>query len=529
MAQAERRLLICGDLPPESLSLLAGQARVEIWNGACEAELAKAIGLYHGLVCGREMPVTREVIEAGRELRVIACMGQGARLVDIEAATRQGVVVVSSAGSPVSAAEYALGLLLGLARRVPQAHESLRNGRWERNRFVGIQVRRRTLGLIGLGQVGAALAKRARGFEMHVIACDPFVSPEYARNLSVELLGLDELLAASDFVSVHVPLTLQTAGLLGRRELAIMRQAAQLVNTSSSGVLDYRAAYEALEAGHLGGLATDSLPDDEETASLLVRHSRVIATPRLSVWTREAQRTAAMEVATDVLDVLNGRPAKLAINTPAIPREAFASLAPYVLLAEHLGRMLSQLSEGCWRQTEVVVQGELAQGDTAPLVSAAAFGILQKALPDRANLANALLLAKSRGMSLIERKDTSPPDRFASLIVLRSPAPCFVDEVAGTVVEGRPCVVRLGRYWVNIFPTGGQLFLSRSQDKPGIMGRVGTLLGREGITFSSLHLSRRGPEGEALMAMRLDSTVPTSLVPDLLQAAGAIDGRLLRF
>ena len=529
MVLGDNRVLVCGAVPAEAVSLLAKQVTVDELSGDCCSSLAEVVGPYHGLVVAEDACLTAEVLRSARELRVIGCIGQAIERVDVEAATGQGVVVLSSPGSTASAAEYAVGLLLALARRIPQAYESLRGNRWERSRFVGVQVRRRTLGLIGLGQTGSEVARRARGLEMRVLARDPFVSPDYARSLSVDLVNLDDLLQSSDFVSLHVPLTSQTAGLIGKRELGLMRKGAHIINTSAPEVVDYEAALTALDEGYLCGLATDILPENVDVAGRLLSHPRVVVTPRLSAWTSENQTATAVDVAGDTLNVLAGRPAKLSVNTVVVAQEAFASLGPYVLLAEHLGRLLSQISEGCWRQTEVAFQGEVAQGDTAPLLSAAAAGILKEALPERANLANALLLARSRGMSIVERKDQATPEKYANLVTLKSPAPHFVEDVAGTVIEGRPCVVRLGRYWVSIFPTGGYLFLSRSLDRPGIMGRVGSLLGQAGIRFSSLQLGRRGPEGQALMVMRLEDPVPPALMPELLEAAGAVDGRLVVF
>ena len=529
MGVGDSRVLICGLVPAEAVELLCRQTRVEATMECSSRALAQVVGPFQGLVAGEEASVDEDVLEAAKELRVIACTGQSIERIDVEAATRKGVVVVSTTGSAASAAEYTMAALLALARRIPQADASLRRERWERNRFVGVQVRRRTLGLIGLGRVGREVARRARGFEMRVVACDPFLSPQYAQSLSVELLDLDDLLAASDFVSLHVPRTAQTARLIGHHELGRLRPGAHLINCSAEGVLDYEAVLAALEGGSLGGVALDTMPHDHELAERLLSHDRVIVTPHLSSWTAESQRDVALEVIGDTLSVLAGHPAKCAVNTLAITQEEFASLVPYVALAEQLGHLLSQLSEGCWQQVEVLFQGEVAQGETTPLVSAAACGILKKALPDRANLANSLLLAKSRGMSIREQKDPAAPGKYANLLTLRSPAPHFVDEVAGTVIEGRPCVVRLGRYWVNLSPTGGYLFLSRSADRPGILGRVGTLLGEAGIGFSSLQLGRRGPEGHALMALRLDDPVPASLMPSLLEAASAIDGRLVRF
>lgn len=523
------RVLVADPIAPEGIDLLRRGAEVDVRPKLTRPELLEAVGAYAGLVVRSETKVTAEVIEAGRRLQVIGRAGVGVDNIDVDAATRRGIVVVNApTGNTIAAAEHALALLMAIARRVPQAHAAVTDGRWDRLRFIGNELRGKTLGLIGLGRIGAEVARRARGLEMQVVAFDPYVPQEHAKGLGVRLVPLDLLLGAADFISLHVPLSDNTKGLIGRRELALCKPTAYLINAARGGLVDEEALAEALANDRLAGAALDVFANEPPRESPLLRNEKVIVTPHVGALTREAQISVALDVAEQVLAVLHGRPARYAVNMPITQPEALGNLLPYLDLAERMGRLGGQLVCGQLGGIEITYWGEIGAQDTRPLRAAVIKGLLERITEEPVNLVNAHLVARSRGLRVVEQSNAGDLESYANLINVRFLADGTGEELAGTVIRREPHVVRVGPYWLDLVPAEGWYLFCYHRDTPGIIGRIGTVLGEADINISSMQMARQRPRGEALVIVGLDDEVPAAVQERLVAETGLSGFRVVR-
>jgi D-3-phosphoglycerate dehydrogenase / 2-oxoglutarate reductase len=510
------RILVAEPIAREGVERLRAKHEVDEAVGKSPDELASLLPGYDALVVRSQVKVDARMIEAGRRLAVIGRAGVGVDNVDLDAATRAGIVVVNApTGNTIAAAEHTLGLLYALARRIPAADASVRRGEWKRSAFTGVELRGRTLGIVGMGKIGQAIAARARAMEMAVVVADPYLSAEQAALHGAELVDLPTLLTRADAVTVHVPLTRATRGLLGSAEIARMKPGAFLLNVARGGIVDEAAAAGALRDGHLGGAAFDVYEAEPPPADSPLRDApNTVLTPHLGASTEEAQVAVAEEVADQILDVLDGRSARYAVNAPLLSPETARAIAPYVPLAELLGRFFAQFVRGT-RTLTLEVAGELGAHDGAPLVAAALRGLLESTTTERVNLVNATLVARARGLTVVERR-TPDADPFAALLTLSGTADGRTATVGGTVAHGEPRIVRLDEYWVDMAPAESML-ITRHHDRPGTMGRIGIILGEADVNISAMHLARSGPRADALMILALDDDVP----PDVVEAIRA--------
>ncbi|MCD5413350.1 MAG: phosphoglycerate dehydrogenase, partial [Dehalococcoidia bacterium] len=402
------KILITEPLAEEGINILSAHAEVDIRLGLKPEELRNIIGDYEALVVRSETRVTAEVIEAGKRLQAIGRAGVGVDNIDLDVATSRGVVVVNAPESNIlSAAEHTIALMTALARNVPQAHAHLKSGKWERKRFMGVEVRNKKLGIIGLGRVGSEVAKRAKGMEMHPVAYDPMVSLDYARILGVELVSLERLLKESDFITLHIPLTAATRGLIGDGELRLVKPAVRLINTARGGIIDEEALLEAIEEGRVAGAAIDVFTKEPATQSILLKSDKIIVTPHLGASTLEAQAGVAVDIAEQVTDILQGRPAKYAVNMPLISAEILPFLTPFMNVASLVGRLLAQLAEGQLSIITIRYEGEIADHGTDALKAAVIGGLLESTTDERVNLVNANVIARRRGLRVIEQRSTA--------------------------------------------------------------------------------------------------------------------------
>jgi D-3-phosphoglycerate dehydrogenase len=443
--------------------------------------------------------------------------------IDLAAATEAGIVVVNApTGNTIAATEHTLALLLALARKVPSADASLRRGEWKRSLFTGHELRGKTLGIIGLGKIGMALADRARGMEMDVIGHDPFVSEEAAGRHGVRLVPLPWLLSRSDAVTVHVPLTRTTRGLIGAAEIATMKPGAMVVNVARGGVIDEVALANALTEGRLAGAAIDVFTQEPPKDSPLLGAPNTILTPHLGASTAEAQTRVAIEAAEQVLQVLAGRSAQYAVNAPLLTPETAQALAPYLPLARTLGQFYSQFASDKSDIT-LEVAGELAQYDSSVLVAAALSGLLEHSTEEvRVNIVNAPALARARGIEMVEHKVPGAAAPYASMLTLTGST-----SVGGTIVSNEARFVRLGDYPVDIGPAQHML-VTRHSDKPGTMGTVGRILGDADVNISAMHLGRTRPRDDALMVLALDDPVPPEVAERIRSEEAVRDLWLIR-
>ncbi|MFL7793782.1 MAG: phosphoglycerate dehydrogenase [Anaerolineae bacterium] len=497
------KVLVSDSLAQDGLDILKASLDVDVNTGLSEDELVGIIGEYDALVVRSGTKVTARVIEATKHMQIIGRAGVGVDNIDVEAATQRGILVVNAPdGNSIAAAEHAIALMFALARNVPQAHASLSAGRWERKKFMGVEVTGKTLGVVGMGRIGQHVARRARGLEMRVVAYDPYVATDLAEQMGVEMCELDELLAQADFVTVHVPKAPSTIGLIGEREMALMKPTARLINCARGGIVDEEALLKALDAGQLAEAAldvfsTEPLPSD----SLLLGHPKLVVTPHLGASTQEAQIAVASDVALQVVEVLAGRPAAHPVNAPMIPPETQAQLLPFCDLAEKLGRAARQLTEKHIDQVHFTYAGNLADMDTGllrALLIKGLFGITDPPI----TLVNASLVAREHGLKVVEEK-TEAADPFADLITISFEEDGEERAVSGTIMRGESFIVRIDQYWMDIVMEGYQL-LAFHRDRPGLIGEVGQVTGRHDINIAFMGVGRLEPRGEALMALTLD-------------------------
>jgi len=510
------KVLVADPLAPEGMESLKAKTDVDVKLGLKPEELKSIIGDYDAIIVRSETQVTADVIKCGTKLQIIARAGVGLDNVDVNAATRQGVMVVNApTGNTVAAAEYAIALMLALARNIPQAHAQLKAGKWNRKEYVGVELRNKTLGLIGLGNVGSNVAMRTKGFEMRLIGYDPFASQEYASTIGVTLVPLEQLYRESDFITLHLPLTPQTKGMIGEKELAMMKKSARIVNCARGGLIDEEALVRAVDEGKIAGAAIDVFAVEPTTDSILFKSDKIIVTPHLGASTKEAQTNVCIDVVDQILDVLNGKPARFAVNVPQISPELLDILRPYMDVAAVVGKMAGQLMAGQLKSLKIRYSGDIAQYESSALKAAILSGLLDTVSEEKVNLVNANVLAQQRGLKISEQKEMEVAN-YASLISLEVVASGGTVDVAGTVLRNETHIVRINQFWLDIVPTGGYFMLIYHTDKPGLIGAVGTITGKSDINISSMQVARLQPRGEALMLLALDEPATEKHIKQIL-------------
>ena len=510
------KVLITDNIASEGIELLQKNVPTDIKRGLTPEELVDIIGDYDALVVRSETKVTSPVIEAGRNLKVVARAGIGVDNIDLDAATRAGIAVVNAPiGNTVAAAEHTLALMLSLARNVPQACASMKEGQWQRSAFMGIEVRNKTLGIIGLGRVGSEVARRASSFGMRLIAFDPFVAPDFAARLGVTTMTLDELLPQADFITLHTPLTPGTTKMINTEQLAKMKPGARLINVARGELVDEDALLQALENEQLAGVALDVFTNEPPGDLPLLRHPRLMATPHLGASTQEAQREVAIEAAEQVIAVLNGQPARNTVNAPFVPPEVHAILAPYVPVASMVGRLLTNMARGQFIGVTLRYQGEIAAHNTAILKAAALVGLLSPVSGEVVNMINAPVLAQQRGLQITEQT-SSDGREYTSLISATLHTTGDDITIAGTSLRDEPHLVRVNDYWMDVAPSTPYLLFVDNQDQPGTIGAVGTVAGRRNINISFMEVGRIAPRGQAMMVLGVDDPISAEALDEIM-------------
>jgi len=507
------RILIADPIDPSGLAILeASGADVRKVAAEERPRLAELLAGRDALVVRSATKVTDELLAAADGLKVVGRAGIGVDNVDVAAATERGILVVNApTANVVSATEHTFAMLLALARKVPQAHASLSGGAWDRKSWVGLELEGKTLGVVGFGRIGQRVAARARAFGMEVVAYDPFLDPAVARKLDVELLALEELLARSDVVTLHTPLTDQTRNLLGAREIAAMKPGALLVNCGRGGVVDEAALLAALDDGTLDGAALDVFAEEPPSDFTLMRHPKVVVTPHIGAQTREAQERIATETARMVLAALDGSLAVTAVNLP------FAATGtrgePWLSLGEQIGRLAGSLFDRGLSRVEVDLWG-IDEALRRPLAVAAVKGALTPVVGEGVNFVNAERVAEQRGVEVVASTHSRAAD-YPQMVGVTMAGGGETVELAGTLFgEGDPRVVRFGGFRLEFRPSGTLLVL-RNDDVPGVVGRLGTILGEARVNIADIHLARRDGERDALAVLRLDETPPDAVLDRL--------------
>ncbi|WP_313893696.1 phosphoglycerate dehydrogenase [Psychrobacillus sp.] len=470
-------------------------------------QLAERIGEFDALLVRSQTQVTRELIEKGTNLKIIGRAGVGVDNIDLTAATEQGIIVVNAPdGNTNSAAEHTMAMLMSLARNIPQAFHALKNKKWDRKSFIGVEVKNKTLGVVGLGRIGIEVATRAKGQRMNVIAYDPFLTPEKADKLGVKFGTIDEVIAAADFITVHTPLLKETRHLINKEAFAKMKDGVQIVNCARGGIIDEEALYDAIVAGKVAGAALDVFEEEPFLDHKLLSLPQVIATPHLGASTVEAQEIVAVDVSHDVVSYFRDGIVKNPVNLPSVPKDVLAKIEPFFNLTAMLGAFLSDLTDGVAEEVNITYSGELSNVDVRPLTRNAVKGLLQSKLGESVNDVNAKFLADRIGIAVTEHKTTKSKG-FTSLITVEVKTATETRKVAGTLLNGLgPRIVRVDEFIVDVVPAGHLLFI-RHKDQPGAIGRVGTLLATEGVNIAAMQVGRSEVGGDAIMMLSIDKHV----------------------
>jgi D-3-phosphoglycerate dehydrogenase / 2-oxoglutarate reductase len=509
------KVLVSDSLSKDGLAVLQQAKGLEIDNrpGLSEDELASVIGEYEGLVIRSGSKVTAKVIDAAKQLRVIGRAGIGVDNVDVKAASRRGIVVMNTpTGNAVTTAEHALALLFAVARKVAQADAFMKAGKWEKKKLEGRELSGKTLGVVGLGNIGRIVADRARGLRMNVIGYDPVVTPERASEFGVELVSLEQLLSRADAITVHTPLTAETKGFINDETLKKTKKGVLLVNAARGGIYEEGALLRGLESGQIGGAGLDVFVEEPPGATDLIKHPNVVATPHLGASTEEAQLRVAVEIAQQVVAYLTTGTISNAVNVPSIPREVAPVLSPYLVLGRRLGQFLGQVETLEPRSIEVECAGEVSKLTSPPIVNSTLAGFLERFFAGSVNQVNAPLLAKDRGIEVKEQK-SSDAGTYRTLVTIRVTGKDGAAAVVGGTLaaDGSPRLVVWGSYPMDAHLEGAILVI-RNEDRPGVIGRIGTILGEANINISRMQVGLDTKTGQAASLFGLDSALPPALL-----------------
>ncbi len=523
------KVLVSDDLSERGIEILReGGLTVDVKIKLSPEELIKEIGRYEGLVVRSATKVTADVIEAGEKLKVIGRAGSGLDNVDLPAATEMGVVVMNTpGGNTITTAEHTIALMFALARHIPQANASVKAGKWEKKKFMGTEVYNKTLGVIGIGSIGSQVVKKAKGLGMNVLAFDPYLSPERAKDMGAELVDLPELFRRSDFITIHTPLTEETTNLIDAKAMEQMKDGVRIINGARGGIVNEKDLYDALVNGKVAGAAFDVFEKEPPEDNPLLGLDNFICTPHLGASTAEAQENVAIAIAEQIVDYLIKGVARNAVNIPSIPPELLAKIQPYTILAERLGSILCQLYEGRLERISIEYRGEVSDYDLAPITLSLLKGLLTPILGDSVNYVNAPLIAKERKIEVREVK-CRDVENYISLITLTAESALRRGAISGTLYNRRdPRIVELDGFSIEAIPEGVMLVLENI-DKPGVIGGIGTLLGDSGINIARMAFGREKPGGRAISVIGIDTPATAEILSRIKKLPNVLSVKQVR-
>ncbi len=506
------RVLVSDALAERGVEILKKAGlKVDVKTGLSPEELIREIPAYDGLVIRSATKVTKEVIAAASNLKVVGRAGSGLDNVDIPEATKHGIVVMNTpGGNTVTTAEHAFALMVAMARRVPQADASTKSGKWEKKKFMGMELFNKTLGIIGMGAIGSHFAKLAQGMMMNVIAYDAYLSPEKASAMGVEVVDFETLITRADVITIHAPLTDETRHMINAAAIEKMKQGVRIINCARGGIVDENALYEGLKSGKVGGGALDVFEKEPvDPAHPLLTLENFICTPHLGASTHEAQENVAIAVANQIADYLVHDLARFAVNLPSVSPDLLPKLQPYIDLAEKMGSFIAQTGEGGVEEITITYSGEAADLDTAPISVAVLKGLLSPILEVQVNYVNAPSIAKERGIVVNESK-RSDSGNFSSLLSLKVKAGGQERSVTGAIFnKNEPRLVQIDQMALEVIPEGVMLYLF-NEDKPGVIGSLGQLLAKNQVNISSMQLGREKSGGKAISVVGIDSEIDSA-------------------
>lgn len=522
------KVLVSDPISDMGIQMLYDAADVEVvkQSGLSEDELIAIIGEYDALLVRSQTKVTEKIMNAGTKLKVIGRAGVGVDNIDLEAATKRGIIVINAPdGNTIATCELTFAMMMATARMIPQAYKKTVGGEWDR-KFIGVELRNKTLGILGMGRIGSEVAKRAKVFGMEVIGYDPFLTEERAEKMGVKLGTVNEIAAQADFITVHTPLTPETRHLISRTQFELMKPGIRIINCARGGIIDELALVEAIDQGIVAGAAFDVFEVEPPTKDHpFLTNPKVIVTPHLGASTIEAQENVAIDVSEEVLHILRNEPFKNAVNMPPVPADVLNKLQPYFSLGEKIGSVLGQIAQGAVSEIVVNYAGDLMDVDTSPLTRYIVKGIFQNQL-ESINIINAMHLAKSRGVNIVVQKSNAS-NSFTNLVTVTVKTKQEEKTLAGTLLAGfGERIVRIDQYPVD-FAAEGNLLLISHNDKPGIIGRVGTLLGSNQVNIATMQVGRKVIGGSAIMVLTIDKTAPPEVLADLTKQDEIVNVRAL--
>ena len=512
------KILIADPISDRGVELLKKNPSFQVDKniGLKEDQLCEIIGEYDALVVRSQTKVTKRVLDAAKKLRVVGRAGVGVDNVDVDAATRRGIIVMNTpGGNTISTAEHTFSMMMALARNIPQAHGSMKAGKWDRKSFEGVELYNKTLGIVGMGRIGSEVARRAIAFGMRVLVYDPFLSLSRAKALQVEVVELDEIYARSDFITVHVPMTDQTKGMINKDTMAKMKDGVRLINCARGGIINEKDLYDAIKGGKVAGAALDVYEVEPPKDSPLRDLEAVVMTPHLGASTQEAQESVGVEVAEQIAEVLAGGTIRNAVNMPSLDAKTLAVWQPYLTFGEKMGRLVAQIAPQRVERLVIEFCGKATELETNPIARAVLRGFLEKAEGAEVNYVNAPVVAEQLGIKVAEMKSTEPID-YAELINVRAFANGTSASVSGTFYGSvnNPRIVRINDNPVEAVPSG-VLFLMHNKDRPGIVGWIGTIMGKHGVNIASMSLGRDKQGGQALTVLNLDSAPGEAVLAEI--------------
>ena len=525
------KILVSDPLSEEGLKILRAEKSLEVDVRAKMPvdQLKSIIKKYDALIVRSGTNVTADIIASADKLRVIGRAGVGLDNVDVKAASKRGIMVVNApAGNTISTAEHTMSMILALSRNIPQACISMREGKWERKALMGVELYGKTLGIIGLGRIGAEVTKRALSFNMRVIAYDPFLSEQKAKKLEIELSDLKAIFKEADYITVHASLTDSTRHIIGRSAFKRMKRGVRIINCARGGIVDEKALLDALNSGKVAGAALDVFEKEPLGDSPLANHPKVVTTPHLGASTEEAQVNVAIDIAETVRDALLGRGIKNAVNVPSVDAEVLKVLEPYLRLAEKIGSMQAQLAAGRINTVKVKYIGDITDHNTSAITLALVKGVLTPVLRETVNYVNALLIARERDIQIVESKTREVMD-FANAIVVTVETNKSKNSIMGTLfTRVNPRIIRINDYHVDLVPEGYTLFI-KNKDLPGVVGEVGSILGKGGINIAGMTFGRKKRGGDAISMLNIDSAPSEKTLDRLAKAVNIKAVKLLKF
>ena len=510
------KVLVSDSLSPRGIEILkTAGLDVDVQTGMSPEELKASIGGYHGLIIRSATKVTSEILERATNLKVIGRAGSGLDNVDRVSATKRGIVVMNTpGGNTITTAEHTIALMFALARQIPQAMASMKAGEWEKKRFMGVELYNKTIGIIGIGNIGKQVAKRALALEMNVIGYDPYLSDENANEMGIEKVELPALFSRSDFITIHTPITTDTRNLINQKTMQGMKKGVRIINCARGGIINENDLYAALKSGMVAGAALDVFEKEPPGDNPLLTLDNVICTPHLGAATQEAQENVAIAVAEQVADYLMNGVIRHAVNFPSVPAEQVSRLQPYLTIAEKLGSFASQVFEGAVTEMTIEYRGEASELNTAPVTIALLKGFLTPILEETVNFVNAPIIAKERGIEVRQMKSDDAGD-YQSTIVLRLKADGKENHLIGTLFSRKdPRIIQINDFPVEIFPEGNMLFIYNN-DRPGVIGNIGSFLGKCHINIARMHFGREMAGGMAISVVSIDSPVTQEQMEEL--------------